>query len=104
MTLSVLVVGSVNFNVITSPSRMPVEHEKLRGEVYVASAGGSAGNTSRALAALGVRTAIVSTVGDDPLGQACLLSMERATVDITLVKTILGHATGLAIVFSRLDS
>ena len=48
--------------------------------------GGCGPNTARALARLGVRTGIVTWVGDDPQGRAFLAGLQEAGVDVTGVE------------------
>jgi ribokinase len=47
---------------------------------------------------------IVSTVGDDALGAACLRGLMDAAVDVKYVRKDPHHATGMALVFSESNS
>lgn len=51
--------------------------------------GGCGPNTARALARLGVRSGVVTWLGDDPQGHAFLAGLEEAGVDVTGVEV--GH-------------
>ncbi|MCS7099307.1 MAG: PfkB family carbohydrate kinase [Sulfolobales archaeon] len=80
-----------------------VEEEiELKDVSYVvkdgwASPGGSAANFSVALSRLGLRTCLVSTVGNDILGYLLTSDLEKEGVDVGLVRVLDGESTGFTV-------
>ncbi len=93
-----LCVGNLNVDITFQLSRMPKEHEKLRCPDSAVTCGGSAANTAYWLARLGAKTQMCGCVGKDPLGDACILDLDRAGVDTRLIQRS-AKATGIAAIF-----
>lgn len=68
------------------------------GDEFRPRSGGAPANVAAALASLGRRSALVSAVGSDWLGQMVLHSLVEAGVDTGLVHTDAARSTGVAIV------
>ncbi|WP_234425888.1 carbohydrate kinase family protein [Streptomyces kebangsaanensis] len=96
----VLVVGGTNFDVIAQADRLPVEHEKLRGEACSVAPGGAGANTAAGLAREGCSVRLVSAVGDDAAGVMCLEALRGCGVDTSLVRMEAGSRTSTAVVLS----
>jgi ribokinase len=67
-TKPVVVVGSVNLDLVCSVQRIPVRGETLSGDVFQTSHGGKGANRAVAVARLGYHGAMVAKVGDDDIG------------------------------------
>jgi sugar/nucleoside kinase (ribokinase family) len=63
--------------------------------------GGSAAITAVAAARLGLRTALVAAVGDDPAGQFMLGQLAAEGVDVSAVAVRAGAPTGMTVALSR---
>lgn len=100
----VIVVGSINFDIIAPVADPPMPHQKQHVPQYSAGPGGAAVNTARWLASMGVATELVGVVGDDTFGQACLDGLIASGVGIAMVSVMPGSSTGLAFVMSRGDA
>jgi len=97
MNHDIVVVGSVNVDLVVEVSRHPHPGETLLGRSSSVLAGGKGANQAVAAARLGARTAMVGAVGRDPYAEVALSELRRSQVDLRHVATVDG-ATGLAVV------
>ena len=93
-----VVVGRAGMDLYADPPGTQTEH----ATGFSAALGGSSANIAVALARLGQRVALVSTVSDDAVGRFCRNELGRYGVDHTHVRTKGGEArTSLAVVETR---
>jgi ribokinase len=92
---TVIVVGSVNVDMVFRVPRLPAPGETVAGGSFTEAAGGKGANAAAAAARLGGRTLFVGLVGRDPLGRKALRDLEAAGVDASLVEDKDAH-TGVA--------
>ena len=83
MAASVVVVGSVNVDLIVQVPRLPARGETVIGGRFREAPGGKGANAAAAAARLGVVTSFVGLVGRDDLGTRARDDLERAGVDVT---------------------
>lgn len=95
---NVLVVGSVNMDVITPADRLPVAGETLRAGEITLSPGGKGANAAVAAARLGANVRFVGCVGDDVFGSTLRTNLESERVDCTHLRTIPQCSSGSAII------
>jgi 5-dehydro-2-deoxygluconokinase len=88
----VLVVGRLLADIYPNQLETPLSQI----ESFTRFVGGFAGNVSTGLARLGVRTAMLSRVGDDGHGEFCRAFLEREGVDTSWVGVDPTYRTGLA--------
>jgi ribokinase len=93
----VIVVGSVNIDLVTTADRLPAPGETVTGARYSQHHGGKGGNQAVAAARLGVPTAFVGAVGDDAFGEEARAALAAEGIDLTAVLTLPG-ATGVALI------
>lgn len=93
----VVVVGSVNADLVLEVARHPAPGETLIGGSSRLGPGGKGANQAVAAALRGVRVAMVGAVGDDPYAEPALEGLRAAGVDLSEVRVRPG-ATGLAVV------
>jgi ribokinase len=94
----VVVVGSVNRDLVVGVDRHPTPGETLLGSSLVATTGGKGGNQATAAARAGAATALVARVGDDEGGRACVAQLRGAGVDTTFTTIDPDAPTGTAVV------
>jgi ribokinase len=93
----VVVVGSINADLVAQVERHPRPGETLIGRGSVILPGGKGANQAVAAARLGAAVAMVGAVGDDPNALIALAGLREAQVDLEHVATV-DSPTGLAIV------
>ena len=94
----VIVVGSVNEDLVVSVERLPAPGETLIGGRFAQHHGGKGGNQAVAAARLGASTSFVGAIGDDAFGAAARTALEADGVDVTGLFTLPGEATGVALI------
>lgn len=93
----VVVVGSVNADLLTRVAQHPARGETVLGRTLAVLPGGKGANQAVAAARLGARTALVGAVGTDAFAEPALAGLRAAGVDLGAVAVHDG-ATGLALV------
>lgn len=78
---AIVVVGSVNEDLVVRVPRLPRTGETVTGGEFVQAHGGKGANQAAAAARLGARTWLVATVGPDPFGAAARADLEAFGVD-----------------------
>jgi ribokinase len=92
---AVLVVGSINVDLVVAVDRLPVEGETVIGGTFARHGGGKGANQAVAAARAGARTALVGAVGDDAHGREVLDELRAEGVDVDGV-AVLDGPTGVA--------
>lgn len=95
---AIVVVGSLNADLVVRVPRFPVAGETISGEGFVVLPGGKGANQACAAGRLGGTVAMVGQVGRDDQGQLLRESLTRAGVDVRLVDQDEQAATGVAII------
>ena len=102
MDIDVLVVGSVNEDIVVSVERLPGPGETLLASEFALSCGGKGANQAVAAARDGARVALAGAVGDDDAGERQAAALDGAGVDTRWVRRLTGVPTGTA--FIQVDS
>lgn len=103
--IDLLVIGEINADLIlTGPDLVPAfgQVEKLVAGATLA-VGGSAVITACGAARLGLRTAFVGVVGEDPIGRFMLGAMREAGIDTSGCATSHDSATGISVILAPTD-
>ena len=95
---AIVVVGSLNADLVVRVPRFPIAGETISGEGFVVLPGGKGANQACAAGRLGGSVAMVGQVGRDDQGQLLRESLTRAGVDVRLVDQDEQAATGVAII------
>jgi ribokinase len=98
MSGRVVVVGSVNVDLVVRAARLPAPGETVTGGTFERHPGGKGGNQAVAAARLGRPTLLVAAVGDDTFGEDARLTLAAANVDVSRLMTIEGEPTGVALI------
>ena len=98
MTPRVIVVGSVNIDLVATVERLPAPGETVTGGRFAQHHGGKGGNQAVAAARLGAATVFVGAVGADDFGTAARAALDADGVDVTELRTLPDHATGVALI------
>ncbi len=98
MSFAVVVVGSVNVDIVARGAQIPRPNETCAAEELVEGYGGKGANQAIAAARFGARVAMVASIGDDARGAGARRNLEDAGVDVTHVRPITGVPTGVAVI------
>jgi len=94
----VLVVGSINMDLIVRCNRIPQEGETIHGEDLVTAGGGKGANQAVAASRLGAQTALIGRVGEDEFGPRLCAALQEDGVDTRFVAADPEAATGAALI------
>lgn len=86
----ILVVGSINMDLVASTPRIPLAGETLIGSDFTTTPGGKGANQAAAVARLGHPVEMIGAVGEDVFGQALLENLRAAGVGIEAVARVAG--------------
>jgi ribokinase len=93
----ILVVGSINMDLVISAERIPAPGETIRGTGFHTHPGGKGANQAVAAARLGYPVAMIGMVGSGAFGHALRDQLTAAGVDTDAVGTADG-ASGVAVI------
>jgi len=94
----ILVVGSLNMDLVAFAPRIPVAGETLTGRSFHTLPGGKGANQAYAAARLGARVAMLGRVGDDDFGRALRENLRGAGCDVSGVLRTEDASTGIALI------
>ncbi|WP_434776987.1 ribokinase [Neisseria sp. Ec49-e6-T10] len=95
---NVLVVGSVNMDLVTTVPKFPQPGETLIGEHFATYCGGKGANQAIAAARLGAKVSLIGAVGDDDFGNQLRQNLQNDGVNIQGVKVVENSPSGVAVV------
>lgn len=98
MQAKVVVVGSLNMDLVTRAPRLPKAGETLAGESFVTVPGGKGANQAVAAARLGASVAMIGCVGGDAYGEELRSALLAEGIDCQAVTRIEGESTGVALI------
>jgi len=93
----VVVVGSINVDLVVAADHLPRPGETVLGGTFDQHYGGKGANQAVAAARAGASVAMIGAVGDDAYGAASLQALVAEGIDVTLVRRVPGP-TGVAII------
>jgi sulfofructose kinase len=92
----ILCTGIATHDFIFGVDQMPSQASKYRARQFASHGGGSAANYATTIARLGGRVALVSRLGDDPIGDTIVADLTREGVDCRLMKRFAGRTSSLS--------
>lgn len=98
MPANVVVVGSLNMDLVARAERLPRPGETLAGESFATVGGGKGANQAVAAARLGARVSMIGCVGADAYGEQLREALLREGIDCQAVARIEGVSTGVALI------
>ena len=97
-TPSVIVIGSINTDMLVTSERLPSAGETVLGSRFKMSGGGKGANQAVAAARLGAKVTMVGCVGDDLFGTQAKTNLEAESVDCSNVLSVSNEASGIALI------
>ena len=98
----VIVIGSINLDMITTVGRLPGPGETVRGERFSTAPGGKGANQALAAARAGASVRMIGAVGTDPFAAEALALLKEGGVDLSAVKST-AEPTGVALILVGAD-
>ncbi|MGN6481254.1 ribokinase [Luteibacter sp.] len=92
----IVVVGSINMDLVTLAPRFAGPGETITGDRFLTIPGGKGANQAVAAARLGAQVAMVGSVGDDAFGQSLYDGLKAEGVDVSHVTRVEGIGSGTA--------
>ena len=86
----IVVVGSINMDLVTRTPRIPLAGQTLIGSAFTTTPGGKGANQAVAIARLGYPVHMIGAVGEDVFGQALLDNLASAGVNILSIAQVDG--------------
>lgn len=94
--MAIVVIGSLNMDMVVRTNRAPEAGETLMGQAFALSPGGKGANQAVAAARLGAKVTMIGRVGKDTFGTEMLEVIGREGIDIEHISTSETQATGVA--------
>ena len=98
MSGRVIVVGSINVDLVVSVDRLPAAGETVGGGTFAQHHGGKGANQAVAARRLGATVEFVGAVGSDPFGVAAAAALGDEGVGTRELRRVETHATGVAVI------
>ena len=98
MQAKVVVVGSLNMDLVTRAERLPRAGETLAGDSFAIVPGGKGANQAVAAARLGASVAMIGCVGDDAYGEQLRAGLLVERIDCQAVTSVAGVSSGVALI------
>ncbi|KJZ41643.1 ribokinase [Pseudomonas fluorescens] len=97
MPAKVVVIGSLNMDLVTRAPRLPRGGETLIGESFATVSGGKGANQAVAAARLGAQVSMVGCVGNDAYGEELRGALLAEQIDCQAVSTV-DDSSGVALI------
>lgn len=94
----IVVVGSINMDLMARVPRLPRPGETVKGTEFVQVAGGKGANQAVAAARLGAAVTLIGRVGNDAFGQGLTASLKAEGVQTEHVQITVNCPSGLALI------
>lgn len=92
----IVVIGSINMDLVTRASKFPRAGETLLGSSFHRFMGGKGANQAIAAARLGADVCMIGAVGDDDFGYEMTTNLSREGVFTEHIQTLPGLPSGMA--------
>lgn len=99
MKKQILVVGSLNMDMVIEMKRMPLQGETVLGENLEYIPGGKGANQAYAAGMLGGNAVMLGCVGKDSLGDRMKENMAQSGADISGIAQVEGYPSGMAVIY-----
>ncbi|HUA80797.1 MAG TPA: ribokinase [Dyella sp.] len=96
-----VVVGSINMDLVTVAPRFPAPGETLIGERFLSVHGGKGGNQAVAAARLGAQVHMIAAVGDDAFGAPLRNGLAKEGVSVEHIACVEGSSGTASITVSK---
>ena len=98
MSGHVVVIGSINVDLVVTADRLPEPGETVLGGRFSVHDGGKGANQAVAAARAGARVSMIGAVGPDAYGARAIAALEAEGIDLARVRRVETDPTGVAII------
>jgi ribokinase len=99
MKSSIIVLGSINTDLVVKSARLPAPGETVLGEEFFEAAGGKGANQAVAAARLAREpVTFLGAVGDDTFGRRSLAGFSNENLNCDFIKVMAGEPSGVALI------
>lgn len=98
MRKPIVVVGSVNLDLVCKGKKIPAPGETVRGEAFNTFHGGKGANQAVAAARLGYPVSMIAKVGSDDFGERLREALQAEKIDVTHISTATSVSSGVAMI------
>ncbi|WP_010677098.1 ribokinase [Bacillus timonensis] len=98
MSADIVVVGSLNVDMVVNVKKRPEWGETIMGRDFFTGNGGKGGNQAYAASKLGASVAMLGCVGDDIFGEQLLNGLNEVGVDTSGIEKVQGVSSGVAVI------
>ena len=102
--MDILVLGSLNMDLVARVERLPQPGETLMGSSFVTVPGGKGANQAVAAARLGASVAMVGRIGDDKFGESLRSHLQDENVDTRSLSVSSKQPSGTALIAVAADN
>lgn len=95
----ILIVGSLNMDLVACAPRIPVVGETITGHTYFDNPGGKGANQAYAVARLGGQAAMLGRVGSDDFGRRMRENLRVVGCDVSGVEVVPDCTSGIAVIY-----
>ncbi len=95
---NIVVIGSLNMDLVVQASRLPLGGETIMGTAFHEIPGGKGANQAVAMARLGAKVKMIGKVGKDGFGTSLLSTLAVDGVDTSAIETCEEKSTGVALI------
>ena len=98
MASNVVVIGSINVDLVVTAERLPVPGETVLGGRFAIHHGGKGANQAVAAARVGARVTMIGAIGSDDHGDGSLEALRQEGVDVSRIRRAEREPTGVALI------
>ena len=98
MTSNVVVIGSINVDLVVTADRLPLPGETVLGGRFAIHHGGKGANQAVAAARAGAHVTMIAAVGSDDHGEGSVASLSEEGIDVSRVRRFDQEPTGVALI------
>ncbi len=95
----IVVIGSLNMDLVACAPRIPIVGETIVGHTYFSAPGGKGANQALAAARLGGQVGMVGRVGSDDFGRQMRANLKQAGCDVSRLLEVPACNSGIAVIF-----
>ena len=95
---TIVVLGSLNMDLVVRARRAPAGGETLPGQAFYTIPGGKGANQALAVSRLGGRAVMIGRVGGDGFGEQMRQNLANADVDTHFLRQEMGETSGVALI------